>query len=102
MGNQSHDNDQEVVHHHSHKKLYFMVFIALAILTAVEIAIPELKLAYFYHASWLTVLALLKAFLVAYIFMHLNEETRWMKLIALIPMSAFLYATMVVVESIVR
>ncbi|ATH06586.1 hypothetical protein BIY24_01110 [Halobacteriovorax marinus] len=90
------------VHHHSHKKLYIIIFFALAILTVVEIIIPELDIAYYLKASSLVGLALGKAFLVAYFYMHLNEETKWMKWIAAVPLSAFLYAAVLIAESMFR
>lgn len=88
--------------HKSHKKEYFFVFAALAILTVLELYVPELKTSQLAKSSALTILAIGKAFLVAYYFMHLKEETRWMKFIAVIPVSAALYATMVVLESLAR
>lgn len=90
------------VQHHSHKKTYFAIFFILAVLTVLEIYIPELKTTKFAKASSLTLLALGKAFLVAYYFMHLKEETKWLKFIAAIPVTAALYATMVVVETLSR
>ncbi|WP_417337215.1 cytochrome C oxidase subunit IV family protein [Halobacteriovorax marinus] len=90
------------VHHHSHKKLYIIIFFALAILTVVEIIIPELDIAYYLKASSLVGLALGKAFLVAYFYMHLNEETKWMKWIAAVPCSAFLFAAVLIAESMFR
>lgn len=89
--------------HVSHKKLYFGVFLALAVLTIIELFIPGLEnVSRMNKGISLTVLALGKAFLVAYFFMHLNEETRWLKIIAAIPISAGLYATVVVLESLFR
>ncbi len=92
----------EVTQHHSHKKLYFTVFASLAILTVIELIIPDMKLPYAIHASSLTFLAIVKAFLVAYFFMHLNEETKWLKFIAIIPVTAGLYALMVCIETLAR
>ncbi len=90
------------VTHHSHKKLYFTVFGGLAILTVLELLVPEMKLVYALHASLLTFLAIVKAFLVAYFFMHLNEETKWLKFIAVIPITAGLYALLVCIETLAR
>lgn len=92
----------EHTEHHSHKKTYIMVFIALAVLTAVEVFIPELDTSYMMIASSLTLLAVAKAFLVAYYFMHLNEESRWMKFLVFIPVFAVVYTVMVVAESMYR
>jgi caa(3)-type oxidase subunit IV len=90
------------VQHHSHKKLYIIIFFVLAILTGVEILIPELEIAYYLKVTSLVGLALGKAFLVAYFYMHLNEETKWMKWIAAVPLSAFLFAAVLIAESMFR
>ncbi len=90
------------VAHKSHKKEYFIIFIALTLLTVIELVIPNMKVSYFAKASSLTGLALGKAFLVGYFYMHLKEETKWLKFIALIPISAFIYAVVVVLESLYR
>ena len=90
------------VGHKSHKREYFLVFIALAVLTAVELVIPDMKVSQFAKASSLTFLALGKACIVGYYYMHLKDETRWMKFVALIPLAAFVYAFVVVLESIYR
>ncbi len=92
----------EVVHK-SHFKLYMIVFVALALLTLIEIIIPELdNVTTFFKASSLTGLAVGKAFLVAYFYMHLNEEKGWLRFIAAVPISAAIYATVVVLESLYR
>ena len=57
---------------------------------------------YSHKAISLTLLALAKAFCVAYFYMHLNEETRWLKFIAAIPIAAFVYFIVVVLESLYR
>ena len=89
--------------HHSHKKLYIVIFFALAALTGLELIIPELKnVSTFFKGSSLTLLAFGKAFLVAYFYMHLNEEKGWLKFIAAIPISAGIYATVVILESMYR
>lgn len=89
--------------HHSHKKLYIIIFFALTILTGLELVIPGLEgVSYGIKASSLVGLAFGKAFLVAYFYMHLNEETGWLKFIAAIPLSAGIYATVVILESMYR
>jgi cytochrome c oxidase subunit 4 len=88
--------------HVSHKKEYFFVFIMLTLLTAIELVVPNMKVTQFAKASSLTGLALGKAFLVAYSYMHLKDETKWLKFIALIPISAFVYTVVVVLDSIYR
>jgi cytochrome c oxidase subunit IV len=90
------------VSHTSHKKEYMIIFGILALLTVVELIIPGMDISYFAKASSLCGLALGKAAIVAYYYMHLKEETKWMKFIALIPMSAFIYALVVILESLYR
>ena len=88
--------------HKSHTKEYLIIFVILALLTVVELFVPELNIEYYQKAISLTLLALAKAFCVAYYYMHLNEETKWLKFIAAIPISAFLYFIMLVLESTYR
>ncbi|MCB9094511.1 MAG: cytochrome C oxidase subunit IV family protein [Halobacteriovoraceae bacterium] len=91
----------EVVHK-SHTKEYMIVFVLLAVLTVMELIVPELTLPYAVHGGLLTFLALVKAFLVAFFYMHLKEETRWLKYIALVPLSAFIYTFVVAIETMAR
>lgn len=90
------------VTHKSHKAEYFKVFIMLTVLTVVELVVPNMKISQFAKGSSLTVLALGKAGLVAWYYMHLKEETKWLRGIALIPVSAFIYACVVILESLYR
>ncbi len=90
------------VNHKSHRAEYFKVFIILTVLTVVELIIPNLTLSKFAKGSSLTFLALGKAALVGWSYMHLKEETKWMRFIALIPISAFCYTLMVNLESLYR
>jgi cytochrome c oxidase subunit 4 len=92
-------------HHHEHKshtKEYVIVFFVLTFLTILELMIPGLKTVYAYKAIGLVGLAIGKACIVAYFYMHLKEETRWMKFIACIPISAALYACALMLESMYR
>lgn len=96
-------NSNPVENHPSHKKLYFIIFAALTILTLIELWIPSLKdISSMTKGISLTLLALGKAALVAYIYMHLNQETRWLKFIALIPISAALFALVLCLETVYR
>jgi cytochrome c oxidase subunit 4 len=90
------------VSHKSHKLEYFKVFVVLTALTAVELVIPGMTISALAKGSSLTFLALGKACIVAWSYMHLKEETKWMKFVAMIPISAFLYAVMVILESLYR
>lgn len=100
---QTHNDGHNHAHvHKSHTKEYVIVFLVLTFLTVLELMIPDLKTAYAYKAAGLIGLAVAKAVIVAYFYMHLKEETRWMKLIACIPISAAFYAVGLVLESMYR
>ena len=58
--------------HKSHTTEYIIVFVALTLLTGLELAIPGLKTAYHLKAIGLVGLAFGKAFIVAYFYMHLK------------------------------
>ena len=86
----------------SHAKTYWWIFALLAVLTVAELVVAESHWGYSLKASSLTILALGKAFAVAYWYMHLNEEKGWLKFIAAIPLSAGAYATVLILESLFR
>lgn len=88
--------------HKSHTVEYVIVFFVLAILTALELMIPDLKSPYAYKAAGLVGLALGKAFVVAYFYMHLKEEKGWLRFIAAVPITAGLYAVVLILESVYR
>ncbi len=88
--------------HKSHKKEYIIIFFILGFLTVLELMIPGLKTAYAYKAAGLVGLALAKAFIVAYYYMHLKEERGWLKFIAAIPIVAAVYAVGLILESTFR
>jgi cytochrome c oxidase subunit 4 len=88
--------------HKSHTKEYVIVFFVLTFLTVLELMIPGLKTVYMYKAIGLVGLAVGKACIVAYFYMHLKEETRWLKFIAAVPISAAFYAVALMFESIYR
>lgn len=88
--------------HHSHIKEYLIIFVILTVLTALELMIPGLDTAYSLKASGLVLLAIAKALVVAFYYMHLKEETRWLKFIAAIPISAAIYATVVILDAMYR
>lgn len=98
MGDHNHESHQ----HPSHTKEYVIVFFVLTFLTILELFIPGLKTVYAYKVIGLVGLAIGKAFIVAYFYMHLKEETRWLKFIAAVPISAALYAATLILESMYR
>lgn len=90
---------QTHVEHKSHKKQYFVIFIILAVLTALEVGVAEIDgLTKMVKGVSLTLLAVAKALIVAMYYMHLNEETRWLKFIASIPLLAAVFATVLCLE----
>lgn len=97
----SHSNDQHAHHEHkSHKKEYLVIFFVLALLTALELWVAEVNgITKFQKGSALTLLAVGKAFIVAYYYMHLKEETKWTKFIAAVPIMAGVYATVLCLEA---
>ncbi len=90
------------VKHANHRREYYKVFFILTALTIVELIIPNMTLGKFAKGSALTGLALGKAAIVGWSYMHLKDETKWMRFVALIPLSAFFYAVFVVLESVYR
>lgn len=90
------------VEHKSHKAEYLKIFVILTVLTVIELIVPNMSISHFSKASSLTLLAVGKAAIVGYYYMHLREETRWLKAIALIPISAVVYAAVVILESLYR
>lgn len=88
--------------HKSHFVEYMVVFAVLAILTVVELFIPGANVAHAYKAAALTFLAVGKAMIVAYFYMHLKEEKRWLKVIAAVPISAVIFAVGLILEGMYR
>lgn len=88
--------------HKSHFKEYMIVFVVLAVLTVVELFIPGANVPHSYKAASLTLLAVGKALIVAYFYMHLKEEKRWLKIIAAVPISAVLFAVALILEGMYR
>lgn len=91
------------VAHKSHKKEYFLVFVALTCLTGLELVVPSLEgVKQSLKVISLITLAVGKAFIVAYFYMHLKEEKGWLKFIAAIPITAAFYALVLILESLYR
>lgn len=102
MSDHNHDHGHHAHEHKSHTTEYIVIFIILTVLTGVELVIPGLDTAYAYKAAGLIGLAVGKAAIVAYFYMHLKEETAWLKFIAAIPITAVLYAVGLILESVYR
>jgi len=85
--------------HKSHTKEYLIIFALLGIFTIIELYIPSMNISYASKAIGLTLFAFAKAFCVAYFYMHLKDEKAWLKFLAIIPISAFLYFIVLILES---
>lgn len=92
----------ETLTYHSHAKKYFIVFALLTVLTAAELIAAEGGFPYMAKAVSLVVLAMGKAVAVAYWYMHLDEEKGWLRFIAAIPLSAFMFGAVVILDTIAR
>lgn len=95
-------------HHHGGApvpdyKNYKIIFIWLLVLTLVEVFAAELNMSAT-NIMWLMIsMALVKAFLVIYYYMHLNHETGYMKYIILTLMAVpGVYAAALCIEAIWR
>ena len=67
------------------RKPYWVIFLMLAVLTALEVGVVEFEIGKFGLYSALILLAVGKAWLVLWFFMHLNHEAKGMKWTVYIP-----------------
>lgn len=102
-------HDQNAYHPTGHEisekdvKFYLLIFVALSFMTLAQVIIfQKAGLSALGNAAVQTTIALIKVVLVAYYFMHLKDESKWLKFIAAIPVFAVLYTVFVAVETIIR
>ncbi|MCB9896870.1 MAG: cytochrome C oxidase subunit IV family protein [Planctomycetes bacterium] len=89
----------------SKKATFFTIFFILAVLTVIEVFVPQV-----YSAEWnshtkmllLCGLAISKATLVGLYFMHLKWEKPWLKYIALMPVYMGVFAIILMLETVYR
>jgi cytochrome c oxidase subunit 4 len=82
------------------RRKYWVIFLLLTVLTALEIAVTYLGLDKTTLVWLLIAMALGKAGLVAFYYMHLGTETRALKLSVMIPLSLpAIYALILVAET---
>jgi len=82
------------------KKVYFKVAGYLAALTMIELAFVYSPLPDTLKTILICVASLLKAVCVGWWYMHLNHETGWLKVLAILPFFiAFFYATYLIVDA---
>jgi cytochrome c oxidase subunit 4 len=84
-------------------KFYLLIFVGLSLMTLAQVIIFQYAgLSHMVNAIVQMVIALVKVILVAYYFMHLKDESTWLKFIAALPVFAVLYTVFIAVETIVR
>lgn len=89
---------------HVNRKQYWKIFVALTVLTVLEVALVYIPgISRVLMGVGLCTLAIVKATLVGYFFMHLGHETKPLKLTVAIPMAvpAF-YAFVLIAEAVWR
>lgn len=83
-----------------HTRGYVIVFIVLVLLTIVELFIPDLSgISRFFKGIILTLLAVGKAYIVGYYFMHLKDETAWIKAFALLPAVIIIFTAVILLDA---
>lgn len=102
----AHTHHSADAHHHKpDRKGYWKIFVWLAVLTAVEVGVGYLDkmLGKNILVTVLVCFALAKAGIVAFYYMHLNHETKWMRWTVAIPLAfPALYAFILIAEGIYR
>jgi cytochrome c oxidase subunit IV len=82
------------------RKTYWKVFYILTALTIFEVVIVQAPLPKLAVTLMVVVASLSKAFAVGWIYMHLNHETKGLKIILLFPLFvAFFYAVFLIVDA---
>lgn len=98
--NVEHASDHAHGHHKPNRKEYMYVFLALAVLTAIEVAVAQVPgLSKTLLGIALVGLAVTKAAIVGLYYMHLKHETRVLRLTVAIPMATpAVYALVLITE----
>ena len=88
--------------HEEKVKKYFNVFYGLIVLTVIELIIVKLPLPHWLGSLGVALFSSAKAVVVGYYYMHLEHETKWLKMIACLPVIAFGYAFFLSVDAHTR
>jgi caa(3)-type oxidase subunit IV len=84
----------------SSRKPYLVIFIVLLVLTLLEVGVATLPMAKVTVGTLLVLMALGKAALVAFFFMHLNHERKALQYMVMLPfLFPALYAFVLIVEA---
>ncbi|MEZ4815206.1 MAG: cytochrome C oxidase subunit IV family protein [Bdellovibrionota bacterium] len=82
------------------RKSYFYVFFGLCVLTVLELAFLHLPFSQTVITIMICVASLAKALIVGWVYMHLNHETKGLKILLLFPLFvAFFYAVFLITDS---
>jgi cytochrome c oxidase subunit 4 len=81
------------------KALYIKVFVALIVCTILGIGSHYIPGSPFIRGPIIITIGSLKAFLVGYYFMHLNHESKWLRIIAALPLFMLLYTFVLIPDS---
>ncbi|MEZ4299045.1 MAG: cytochrome C oxidase subunit IV family protein [Polyangiaceae bacterium] len=98
----AHGGDHGDHEHKPNRKEYWVIFVALLVLTVLEVGIaqPSLGISKTLMRLGLVSMALAKAALVAMFYMHLKHETRVLRLTVFIPLATpALYAVVLISEA---
>ncbi|MBS1985129.1 MAG: cytochrome C oxidase subunit IV family protein [Bdellovibrionales bacterium] len=80
-------------------RLYFKVFFALFVITILEVGATFLPGHKIVRDVIICLLASMKAGMVGYYYMHLNHETKWLRIVALLPIFMFVYAAVLMPDA---
>ncbi len=71
--------------HHISTRTYLMVFVWLAVMTAIEVAVAALPIVEIVQVVVLIALAIIKALLVVLFYMHLRHDSKWYWVTLIVP-----------------
>jgi cytochrome c oxidase subunit 4 len=81
------------------KAKYMKVFYSLAVITVFEVSATFLPLPKLFIDATVILLACIKAGLVGYFFMHLEHETKWLRIVAVLPLFMIMYTAVLVPDT---
>ena len=88
---------------HINRKEYWVIFVVLGVLTILEVGVVDVPIAKNLIITALVGLAIVKAAIVALFYMHLNHNTRIMKLSIALPLSIpAIYAVILIIDAQMR
>ena len=88
---------------HINRKEYWVIFVVLGVLTILEVGVVDVPIAKNLIITALVGLAIVKAAIVALFYMHLNHNTRIMKLSIALPLSIpAIYAVILIMDAQMR